>query len=62
MFSNGESSGAAETPDYPALVTVADNVRAQHRLVTEMFGVNSSPAFMDFDGWHADLSLGGALP
>ena len=40
MFSNGESSGAAETPDYPALVTVADNVRAQHRLVTEMLGVD----------------------
>ena len=40
MFSNGESSGAAETPDYPPLVTVADNVRAQHRLVTEMCGVD----------------------
>jgi homoserine O-acetyltransferase len=40
MFSNGESSGAAETPDYPALVTVADNVQAQHRLVTEMLGVD----------------------
>jgi homoserine O-acetyltransferase/O-succinyltransferase len=39
MFSNGESSGAAETPDYPDLVTMADNVRAQHRLVTERFGV-----------------------
>ncbi|MBV9052706.1 MAG: homoserine acetyltransferase, partial [Hyphomicrobiales bacterium] len=31
MFSNGLSSGAAETPNYPALVTLADNVRAQHR-------------------------------
>ena len=39
MFSNGVSSGAADTPDYPDLVTVADNVRAQHRLVTEQFGV-----------------------
>src|SRR6201996_7861459 len=40
MFSNGESSGAAETPDYPRLVTMADNVRAQHRLVTEMCRVD----------------------
>jgi homoserine O-acetyltransferase/O-succinyltransferase len=44
MFSNGESSGAAETPNYPALVTVADNVRAQHRLVTEMWGVGGLAA------------------
>src|ERR1700760_1696426 len=39
MFSNGESSGAAETADYPDLVTMADNVRAQQHLVTELFGV-----------------------
>src|ERR1700761_461185 len=39
MFSNGESSGAAEALDYPDLVTMADNVRAQHHLVTELFGV-----------------------
>ena len=48
MFSNGESSGAAETADYPALVTVADNVRAQHRLVTEMFGVDKLAAVYGF--------------
>jgi homoserine O-acetyltransferase len=48
MFSNGESSGAAETPDYPALVTVADNVRAQNRLVTEMYGVNKLAAVYGF--------------
>lgn len=48
MFSNGESSGAAETPDYPSLVTVADNVRAQHRLVTEIFGVNKLAAVYGF--------------
>jgi homoserine O-acetyltransferase/O-succinyltransferase len=48
MFSNGESSGAAETPDYPALVTVADNVRAQHRLVTEMLGVDKLAAVYGF--------------
>src|SRR6266487_5532758 len=34
MFSNGLSSGAADTDDYPAVVTMADNVRAQHRLLT----------------------------
>jgi homoserine O-acetyltransferase len=48
MFSNGESSGAADTPDYPSLVTVADNVRAQRRLVTEMFGVNILAAVYGF--------------
>src|SRR5262245_50504010 len=48
MFSNGESSGAAETPDYPSLVTVADNVRAQHRLVTEMFSVEKLAAVYGF--------------
>ena len=44
MFSNGVSSGAADTPGYPDLVTVADNVRAQHRLVTEHFGVSTLAA------------------
>jgi len=39
MFSNGLSSGAAETPDYPLLVTLADNVRAQHLLLTRHFGI-----------------------
>jgi homoserine O-acetyltransferase len=39
MFANGLSSGAADTADYPAVVTMADNVRAQHRLLTEHFGV-----------------------
>jgi homoserine O-acetyltransferase len=48
MFSNGESSGAAETPDYPALVTVADNVRAQQRLATEMCGVDKLAAVYGF--------------
>jgi homoserine O-acetyltransferase len=48
MFSNGESSGAAETPDYPALVTITDNVRAQHRLVTEMFGIEKLAAVYGF--------------
>jgi homoserine O-acetyltransferase len=48
MFSNGESSGAADTADYPDLVTVADNVRAQHRLVTETFGVSTLAAVYGF--------------
>jgi homoserine O-acetyltransferase len=39
MFGNGLSSSAAEDPDYPALVTMADNVRAQYRLLTEHFGI-----------------------
>ena len=38
MFSNGLSSSAADTEGYPAVVTMADNVRAQHRLLTEEFG------------------------
>ena len=48
MFSNGESSGAADTPDYPSLVSVADNVRAQYRLVTETFGVGTLAAVYGF--------------
>jgi homoserine O-acetyltransferase/O-succinyltransferase len=48
MFSNGLSSGAADTPGYPAVVTMADNVRAQHRLLTEHFGVTSVAAAYGF--------------
>jgi homoserine O-acetyltransferase len=48
MFSNGLSSGAAETPDYPPVVTIADNVRAQRRLVTEFFGVETVAAVYGF--------------
>jgi homoserine O-acetyltransferase len=48
MFSNGVSSGAAETADYPPLVTIADNARAQHRLVTEHFGVERLAAVYGF--------------
>ncbi|MFI5014101.1 MAG: alpha/beta fold hydrolase [Hyphomicrobiales bacterium] len=48
MFSNGLSSSAADTPDYPRLVTVADNVRAQHRLVAEHFGVERLAAVYGF--------------
>jgi len=41
MFSNGVSSSAADTAFYPELVTMADNVRAQHRLLTEHFDVTA---------------------
>ncbi len=39
MFSNGLSSSAADTPDYPVVVTPRDNVAAQRRLLTEHFGI-----------------------
>ena len=48
MFSNGVSTSAADTPDYPAVVTMADNVRAQHRLLTEHFEVTKVAAAYGF--------------
>lgn len=48
MFSNGVSSSAAETHDFPPLVTLADNVRAQHSLVTRVFGVRKLAAVYGF--------------
>jgi homoserine O-acetyltransferase/O-succinyltransferase len=48
MFSNGLSSSAADTPDFPAVVTMADNVRAQHRLLTQEFGVTGVAASYGF--------------
>ncbi len=48
MFSNGVSSSAADTPDYPALVTMRDNVMAQKRLLTEQFGVDRVAAVYGF--------------
>ena len=39
MFSNARSSSAADDDEFPPLVTMADNVRAQHRLLTEELGV-----------------------
>ncbi len=40
MFGNGLSSSPSNTPEYPPLVTTADNVRAQHRLLAEVFGLD----------------------
>jgi homoserine O-acetyltransferase len=40
MFGNGLSSSPSNTPDYPALVTAADNIHAQRRLLAEHFGID----------------------
>jgi homoserine O-acetyltransferase len=40
MFGNGLSSSPSNHAGYPGLVTVADNVRAQRRLLVEAFGVS----------------------
>jgi homoserine O-acetyltransferase len=48
MFSNGLSSSASADPDFPALVTAGDNVRAQHRLLTEHLGVTGIAAAYGF--------------
>ncbi|MDQ1577274.1 MAG: homoserine O-acetyltransferase/O-succinyltransferase [Microbacteriaceae bacterium] len=48
MFSNGLSSSAADDDDFPALVTMADNVRAQHRLIFEEFGATRIAASYGF--------------
>jgi homoserine O-acetyltransferase len=48
MFSNGLSSSAATDPEYPPLVTMADNVHAQYRLLTEQFGVTRLAAAYGF--------------
>ena len=40
MFGNGSSSSPSNTPNYPARVTAADNVRAQRRLLAEVFGID----------------------
>lgn len=48
MFSNGLSSGAADTPDYPELVTLRDNVLAQSRLLLDVFGIERVAAVYGF--------------
>ncbi len=48
MFGNGLSSSPSTTDDYPALVTVADNVRAQARVLREQFGIDRVAAVYGF--------------
>ncbi|MSP01187.1 MAG: alpha/beta fold hydrolase [Acetobacteraceae bacterium] len=40
QFGNGLSSSPSNTPDYPALVTVRDNVEAQRRALSDVFGID----------------------
>jgi homoserine O-acetyltransferase/O-succinyltransferase len=48
MFSNGLSSGAGNSADYPALVAQWDNVTAQRRLLVEHFGIERLHAVYGF--------------
>jgi homoserine O-acetyltransferase len=48
MFGNGLSSSPSNTPDYPSLVTCADNVHAQRRLLHDEFGIEHLAAVY---GW-----------
>ncbi len=48
MFGNGLSSSPSNTPDWPALVSTADNVMAQRRLLAEQFGVERLHAVYGF--------------
>ncbi len=48
MFSNGLSTSPADLADFPAVVTAGDNVRAQHRLLTEHFDVHRVAAAYGF--------------
>lgn len=48
MFSNGLSSSASTDPEFPSLVTMADNVHAQYRLLTEHFGIDRLAAAYGF--------------
>jgi homoserine O-acetyltransferase len=48
MFSNGLSSSAGDTPEYPPVVTIRDNVLAQRRLLAEHFGIDQLAAVYGF--------------
>ncbi|MCC6717057.1 MAG: alpha/beta fold hydrolase [Acetobacteraceae bacterium] len=48
MFSNGASSGAADTPDFPVLVTYADLIEVQRRLLDEVFAIRRLAAVYGF--------------
>ena len=60
MFGNGLSSSPSNDDAYPALVTTADNVAAQRRLLRERFGIERLACVYGFlDGRTAGLPLGG---
>lgn len=48
MFGNGLSSSPSNTAGYPGLVTSADNVLAQRRLLRQQFGIESVAAVYGF--------------
>ena len=48
MFTNGLSSSPSNTPAWPGLVTTADNVHAQRRLLREHFGIERLHAVYGF--------------
>ena len=48
MFTNGLSSSPSNTPGWPGVVTAADNVAAQRRLLREVFGVERLHAVYGF--------------
>ncbi len=48
MFSNGVSSSAADTPDWPTLVTYPDLIEAQRRLLLDVFGITRLAAVYGF--------------
>lgn len=48
MFGNGLSSSPSNTPAYPSLVTSADNIWAQQRLLRGVFGVERIAAAYGF--------------
>ena len=62
MFGNGLSSSPSNTLDYPPLVTIADNVRGQRRLLMEAFGITRLACVYGWSmGRPAGLSLGRAV-
>jgi homoserine O-acetyltransferase len=48
LFSNGVSSSAADTPDWPSLVTYADIIEVQRRMLQEVFGIERLAAVYGF--------------
>ncbi len=48
MFSNGLSSSAADITDFPAVVTMWDNVQAQYRLLNTLFDIERVHAVYGF--------------